>query len=132
MASKTKFKLGDSVVVKSGVKEPDDGTAIGGWQGRISELDSEAMEKWREHLAEVLSFPFEAAISEYQERGPLREGDKLVVRRIKEVDDLCGVLVDARQGRRKHVFPLCDLEVTDPGSSNRRHVRDYATWFANR
>ena len=33
------FHIGDSVVVKNGVKDPDFGTSIAGWQGRISEVD---------------------------------------------------------------------------------------------
>lgn len=36
--SKTKFKIGDSVVVKAEVKDPDLEIKIGGWQGRISEI----------------------------------------------------------------------------------------------
>ena len=36
-----KFKIGDSVVVKNGVIEPDIEFEIGGWQGRIIEIDKE-------------------------------------------------------------------------------------------
>ena len=40
---KTKLKLGDSVVVKQGVKEPDfEEFEIGGWQGRIIKIDTES------------------------------------------------------------------------------------------
>jgi hypothetical protein len=35
-----KLKLGDSVVVKTGIKDPDLGISIEGWQGRISEINS--------------------------------------------------------------------------------------------
>ncbi|MCI5150376.1 MAG: hypothetical protein D3916_13490 [Candidatus Electrothrix sp. MAN1_4] len=35
------FKVGDSVVVKKGVKDPDLGNDIGAWQGRISEIDED-------------------------------------------------------------------------------------------
>ena len=35
-----KFKIGDSVAVKSGVTDPDFGFDISGWQGRIQEVDS--------------------------------------------------------------------------------------------
>ncbi|MCB8977189.1 MAG: hypothetical protein H6657_07160 [Ardenticatenaceae bacterium] len=41
------FKVGDSVRVKSGVKDPDFQVAIGGWQGRILTLAPE------ENLADV-------------------------------------------------------------------------------
>ena len=33
------LRIGDSVVVKPGVLEPDFGMDIGGWQGRIKEID---------------------------------------------------------------------------------------------
>lgn len=35
------FNIGDSVVVKKGVKDPDLGNDIGAWQGRISEVDED-------------------------------------------------------------------------------------------
>lgn len=35
------FNIGDSVVVKKGVKDPDLGNDIGEWQGRISEIDED-------------------------------------------------------------------------------------------
>ena len=35
------LKTGDSVVVNKGVKDPDLGNDIGGWQGRISEIDED-------------------------------------------------------------------------------------------
>ena len=35
------FKVGDSVIVKAGVADPDFGTDIGGWQGRVKEVDAD-------------------------------------------------------------------------------------------
>jgi len=38
-----RFKIGDSVVVKQGIKEPDlEEFEIGGWQGRVVEIDSKS------------------------------------------------------------------------------------------
>jgi len=34
------LKIGDSAVVKSGVKDPDLGIDIEGWQGRVIEVDA--------------------------------------------------------------------------------------------
>ena len=34
-------KIGDSVVVKSGIADPDFGTDISGWQGRVDEIHDE-------------------------------------------------------------------------------------------
>ena len=33
-----KFNVGDSIVVKNGIQDPDLNADIGGWQGRISEI----------------------------------------------------------------------------------------------
>lgn len=93
----------------------------------------DALGAWEEHLEEKLTFPFEAEVTEFQERGPLRGGDKVIVAGISDVtDDLYGIIVDLKVGRRKYAFPLCDLEATDKKSANYQLVNDYATWFANR
>ena len=41
MGRKTHLKVGDSVIVKPNIKDPDFGIDIGGWQGRISEISAE-------------------------------------------------------------------------------------------
>ena len=58
--------------------------------------------------------------------------DRVTVRGISEVDDLYGIIVRLRYGRRQYAFPLCDLEATDERSPNHQIVQDYAVWFANR
>jgi hypothetical protein len=216
------FKVGDSIVVKQGVLDPDFGTDLSGWQGRISEIDRQnnlvsidwdsvtlknipdavideceednlnwarmylepteveltqpqdteedvaaiieqiesqhrwsylgeegkgiqavlaevdpddemaALVAWEEHLQKVLSFPFEAVVDEFQERGPLRAGDKVTVQSIVHVEGLYGILVKLKSKRRRYDFPLCDLEATEPNSSNYRFLREYVVWFANR
>ena len=90
-----------------------------------------AFQAWETHLRQVLRFPFAAEIAEYQEHGPLREGDKVEVQRITEVVDTYGVIVAVKHKRRSYDFPLCDLEVTDKGSANHGFVQEYAVWFAN-
>jgi hypothetical protein len=217
------IKIGDSVVVKPGVLDPDFGVDIGGWQGRISEIgpsrrdtvlihwdsitlenmptsiirrseeqgldwaciglerheieltnprdtqqdvqraikalsaehawsflgeegqrirevlagvdvDDEmgALDAWEEYLEANLIFPFEAEVDEYQEKGPLQAGDRVKVTGIGLVDDLYGIIVDLRRGRRKYAFPLCDMVVVEEDSPNHQIVHDYRTWFANR
>lgn len=37
------FEIGESVVVKPNVTDPDFGTGIGGWQGRVKEVDSDTV-----------------------------------------------------------------------------------------
>lgn len=94
--------------------------------------DLGCMRAWCEHIETVVSFPFDAEISEFQERGPLRGGDQVRVLAISDVDDLYGLIVDVRSGRKKCAFPLCDLEVVDKESPNYQPVKDYCIWFANR
>jgi len=96
------------------------------------ESEEAAYEAWQEHFQEVLQFPFEAEVVEWQEEGPLQEGDKVKVVSIYEDDDIYGILVSLRHGRKKYEFPLCDLEVLDKSSANYQPVKDYAIWFANR
>jgi len=70
----------------------------------IDNADDE-MESWNSYLRGILKFPFEAKVSEYQEQGPLKDGDKVQVQKIIEADDLYGILVDVQYGRRSFVFP---------------------------
>ena len=220
--AQNKLQVGDSVVVKPNVEDPDLDIIIGGWQGRITKIEEEdnvigiewdsqtlrqmpdetiiqseeegldwtkmyllledverttprdsendvqevidlltskhewaylgeegrriqavlnkaedesewaAYEAWQKHLQEVLKFPFEAEVLEWQERGPLRGVDKVKVTSVDEIVDPQGILVSLRHGRRKYEFPLCDLEVLDKSSPNYQPVKDYAIWFANR
>lgn len=222
MKQSAPFKVGDSVVVKSHVKDPDFGIDIGGWQGRVSEIqvdenilcidwdsqtlkvmsddfiaqceeqglgweqiyldatdvefavardnpddaervyeklqgqhafdhlgsegagirqvlagvdpdDESAMwDAWENHLEKSLQFPFEAEVAEFQERGPLQTGQKVMVQEITDVDELYGVLVAVKHKRRTFHFPLCDLEATNSKSANYQPVKDYVVWFANR
>ena len=92
----------------------------------------EALEAWRKHLRKKLTFPLDAKVSEFQEHGPLADGDEVQVLAIEDVDDLMGVAVRIKRGWRKRVFPLCDLEVFPPESSAYLAVKDYCVWFANR
>jgi hypothetical protein len=47
-------------------------------------------------------------------------------------DDLHGVIVKVREGRRIGYVPLCDLDVIPEDDKNFRPVREYAVWFAKR
>jgi hypothetical protein len=95
------------------------------------EDDWEAFKAWERHLEQNLRFPFEAVISEYQERGRLRQGDRIQILEISVLDDLYGVIVSGKRGSESIDFPLCDLAVVGQGV-NEQVVSDYALWFANR
>jgi len=97
----------------------------------IAEADDE-VEAWNNHLGQVLTFPFDAEVSEPQDRGPLDCGDHVKVKGLAEEDDLYGVLVNVTHGRKHDVFPLCDLTVRDRKSPNYTPVKDYCVWYANR
>lgn len=88
-------------------------------------------EKWEAHLREVLKFPFEAEIIEYQEHGVFEQGDRLTVKGIDSTNDLYGILVHVNKKKNQYVFPLCDLEVENKKSMNYLPVSDYSYWFAN-
>lgn len=87
---------------------------------------------WDEYLKKALELPFSTEVFEYQERGALQEGDIVVVKEFKLVDDLYGIIVKVSFGKKEYYFPLCDLEVSDKKSKNYELLDDYSVWFANR
>ena len=85
---------------------------------------------WEIYLSEGLAFPFDAVVSDYQEYGPFREGDKVSVKSVSFEDDKYGVLVEIRLSRRKYHLPLVDLAVLDKKSHNYKLVDEYQDWWA--
>jgi hypothetical protein len=111
----------------------DEGKGI---QKVLQEIDTEdemtCFKAWYAHFSKVLTFPFEAEVSEFQESGPLQAGDVVRVIGLSDIDDLYGVLVHVKKKRRRYLFPLCDLAVADKKSPLYDPVYEYAVWFANR
>ena len=91
-----------------------------------------ALEAWQKYLEKTLGFPFDAVVSGHQDKGPLQSGDRVSVKKISIVDDLYGVIVELRRGRKKYSHPLCELEVINEDSANYQPIKDYCVWFANR
>jgi hypothetical protein len=91
-----------------------------------------AFETWQKYLEARLKLPFDAVISELQERGPLHAGDLVKVIGFEGVEDLYGVLVNIKAKGKAYVFPLCDLKAANEKSANFTLTDDYAVWFANR
>jgi len=109
-----------------------EGAAIGAVLAGVDPEDEwAAFEAWDAHLREALTFPFEAEVDEFQERGPIRDGDRVTVRRIVGLDDLYGILVEIERRGDTFDFPLCDLDAA-PQSSHRDIVHCYGMWFSNR
>ena len=102
----------------------------------LAKVDEEDVMKtlrtWEAHLEKHIIFPFDAEVSENQEKGPLQLGDKVRVKKISFVDDFYGLIVELNHERRKYDFPLCDLEVIAKDSPNYHPVDDYSVWFVNR
>ena len=92
----------------------------------------EVMKIWKKHMKQNLKFPFESFVNEYQSRSPFKQGDILRVFSIETVDDLYGLIVSCKAGRKQCHFPLADLAAVDEKSDNAMHIQDYRIWFANR
>jgi hypothetical protein len=64
------LRIGDSVIVKSGVTDPDTGLDISGWQGRIAAIYTEATTQVEIHWDSItLKNMPESAIAFCEERG---------------------------------------------------------------
>ncbi|MCD4671902.1 MAG: calcium-binding protein [Anaerolineaceae bacterium] len=92
-----------------------------------------AFKTWAKYLNKILTFPFEAEVTEWQERGPLQTGDRVTILSFEDIEDMYGILANIKAKRGKYyVFPLCDLKAIYPKSPNYQPLDDYAVWFANR
>jgi len=111
----------------------EEGRAI---EAILNEVDPddemEDADAWEEYLENHLTFPFEATVDEFQERGPLQGGDRVRVLGIEMVDEHYGVIVELRRGRNVYHHPLCDLKMVGRASAQKDLVQLYAVWFANR
>lgn len=93
---------------------------------------------WGKYLAENLCLPFEAIVTEISDEeffgvsaiGPIRYEDKLTVVSVDFEDDLHGVLVSVKKGKKNYTYPLIDLEPTDKNSSNTKLLNNYGSWFS--
>lgn len=96
---------------------------------------------WSKWLSENLVFPFMAKrvedddgayFTDIAKQEPFRLGYTMKVLNLIYEDDLYGITVKVRQGRRIGSAPLCDLKVIPPDDKNFRVVEEYVVWFANR
>ena len=96
---------------------------------------------WETWLKENLTFPFfvkrvddedDAYFTDIADHEAFRLGHEMKIVDIEMEDDLCGIIVKAREGRRIGYVPLCDVEVPDKEDINYWPVREYLVWFANR
>ena len=90
-------------------------------------------DKWKNYLSEKLTFPFEATVTDSDNKA-VKEGQKVTVLGMDEkkkanMDD--GFIVTIKSNDRNMQHPLCDLEIEDEDSPNAVHVNAYADWFIN-
>ena len=132
--------MGDCIVVKPGVKDPDSGMAIAGWQGRVTEIQSSQSGKL------TVTFQWDSlslkrmpasAIRRYEEKGLGWTSMELYLEEIERAeprdtqDDVDALIKKlsaehawdylGKQGQRIHQV-LAEVDEDD----------DYAVWFANR
>ena len=87
---------------------------------------------WEDYLKDQLTFPFEAEVCDYQEGNYISQGDKLRVHGIEGEDDLYGIIVSVRKGRKKYSVSLVDLNPIDLNLQGKIAVAEYKGWFGNR
>lgn len=166
---KAKLKLGDSVIIKQGIKEPDfEEFEIGGWPGRVVEIDFQSdkdnildtiewdsfgdqgtrilkilanadqrdimqcLQKWAEYLDKELSFPIAAIVAESDDNWLIRNGDKVLIKKLSHIEDIYGIIASIRLNGKQYEYPLCDPEAIDKPTTNFQLIDDYRTWFGNR
>lgn len=100
--------------------------------GVDEEGEMEVFRAWKNYLEKNLTFPFDAKVLGYQDKGPLQSGNKVSAKKISIIDDLYGIIIELKHGRKKFAHPLSDLEVINRDSPNYQLLNDYGTWFANR
>lgn len=91
-----------------------------------------ALDKWEKIFKEKLVFPFEAKVGDLDDACPIQAGDRLRVHGIEMADDLHGVIVNVRKGRKKYALELCLLEVIEDNEEMKKLIDDYAVWFGNK
>jgi uncharacterized protein YodC (DUF2158 family) len=100
----------------------------------LPDVASETLERYHEHLLEHLSFPFDAEYT--SETGPFSSRTiQVKVTGLGDpeepmIDDMYGIICEAKHERRSIDLPLDELEVKK-NKSNRQLIEDYSYWLHN-
>ncbi|UCE04828.1 MAG: hypothetical protein JSW07_14540 [bacterium] len=100
----------------------------------LPDVTEDTLDIYYQYLNQDLVFPFEAAYS--KETGPLENTYyDIVVTKVLDVDqssdpEFYGLFCEAKEGRRKIIVPLAEVEVKGRGR-NRQLINDYNMWFWN-
>jgi len=87
---------------------------------------------WENYLSENLTFPFVAEVEGMTRSRQVREGARVKVRGLDDIDDQYGIIAKVQLGRRILHHPLSDLEVVKTSSPNHDPLQTYALWFTHR
>jgi len=117
------------------------------FKGMKSKSYDKQHDKWWDYLQGNLVFPFKAFLKndsldiEDIEKiidNYIKDGGNTVVdnskkdvnvKAISGFDDLRGIIVEIKKGRKKYHTPLCEIEPTDYDSGNWELIGIYTSWF---
>lgn len=99
--------------------------------GVLSKSIDFQLDIWLNYLEKELIFPFKASIQD-SENLELQWKDIVNVKQIEDFADMYGVLLEIRKGRKKFIFPLCDLEVVEKQSRNRFIIDAFLEWWTEK
>lgn len=88
-------------------------------------------DEWIDLFLETLEFPFDAVVCEYQDVSYVQHGDKVIVDRLIDEDDLYGIIVLIRKGRKEYSFPIVDLNPINVSTKIKNLCNAYRYWFSN-
>ena len=105
-------------------------------QSVIIEVENDEIklyEAWEKYLKDKINLSFKGKVIEYQHPSSrIQQGDEVTVVKFESIEDLYGIIVEVRFGRKKIYFPLCDLEAIELNEEGKQPLDDYRYWFANR
>ncbi len=113
------------------------------------DIDSQH-DRWIEYLQDNLEFPFKAVTESMEEYvncfikldadilhsetkldNALKSVDPVVsIKSISGCDDMRGIIVEAKSGRKTRHYPLCTIEAVDYESENWELVHNYGVWLS--
>jgi len=95
---------------------------------------------WVQWLSKKLTFPFEVEriddAEEYVLKGqatknePFRLGHNFNAISVADLDDVYGLILKCKEGRRIGYVPLLDLGLKDENSDNKHVIDEFLEWYS--
>lgn len=89
------------------------------------------LETWHVYLRRNLIFPFDARVRKQYVEILRNTAQRIVVRRIIDIDDNNGITVQILSNQELEIVPLFALDALDKSSQNYQVLNDYHFWFKN-